>query len=278
MSHENPEREINSEAEEATASVFGSQRELLNKFILEPIKEHGRQVAAECCKNYLKALKIDPRFLHEADPAFHLDRQRLNSDPGLVIANHPGYFVDSFLIFSQIERSDFQIVVSKNGAPFFARILGDERVVVAESGFSGLRRQMRKIETHQAHGGITFLYPTGGEDAVFRNNPDAHFKDGFAFLLEHTLKETDMVYSFHINPEDVAHALSERLRNDLAAPNTGTLDRIIDTSSIHDNTLIRVKESVLSAEKWRGALQGVVSSERNKKLTEYFRAQFKDSI
>src|SRR5262249_39335639 len=68
------------------------------------------RMPSEVALEYLRKLNVEPQYLRQNIPEFATMRQRLNSEPGLVIANHPGV-VDTALILSMIHRNDLKVLI-----------------------------------------------------------------------------------------------------------------------------------------------------------------------
>jgi len=76
-------------------------------------------------------------------PEFQDNRHRLNTKPGLIIANHPGK-LDPFLLLSQIERTDLLVMVD---TPVYAALVRELGPDVAQKQFVSNESSMANLNS-----------------------------------------------------------------------------------------------------------------------------------
>lgn len=226
----------------------------------------GQRIMAEA--------KIEPVYkLAEKDPViFEQSRQRLNTEAGIIIANHPGYY-DTFPILNSLNRTDVKIVVSERNYKALAPV-GDEYIIKASSDPKEAVAFLRAIKDHIESGGVVLIYPTGGKDRVDKDSGSDGivFEDGLSVILRRCLKPTGMVYSFYVEPEDIKVLVDEsipRTAGVVSAVNYG----LPNVNKLKDVSEIRVNERYSKAEEWLGVMAGLDKEDRNKALEEHFKTE-----
>jgi len=155
----------------------------------------------------MEAMRVEPKFVREADPLLKEDRHRLNTEPGLIIANHPGSY-DAFTILSVLERNDVKIVVAKKVFEKMSPIIGQEPLIsVDDKGVASLRKLFHEVEAHIESGGVVILFPSGGND----HRDGFKFEQGFGRMMLPALRPTDMVYAFQFDALQMQMARQGRL-------------------------------------------------------------------
>lgn len=251
---------------------------LVENLVFAPVKEHGIAALGSGIKSYLDQVKIEPVYLQEQahNPDLTAMRERLNTMPGIAIANHPGHF-DIFLVFNLINRPDFKIMVTPHAYQFFCAMLGAERVLKITADGKDLRAWIRDIREHIDKGGLIFMHPTGGDDAIY--SPQVAkgivFRDGVRVIMERLLRPTDMVYEFWTNPDDIRRAATERFTPKTSGITVLERDRMISVAGIAQPTLIRVNEHFSTAESWQEIIRANPGKdEANQALAQHFSKQF----
>ena len=130
---------------------------------------------------------------------------------------------------------------------------------------------MKRLEDILTKGGLVFLFPTGGAD--FNGGPFV-FKSGFAHILK-LLKPEQMVYAFHVSPEDVKNAFS----GTPSGPRLGSA-MIVGKMGLRASQdkwpTIRVDECYTQAQVWQEFLQGIPGSgvTKNERLARQYEKLF----
>ncbi|HEY4526316.1 MAG TPA: 1-acyl-sn-glycerol-3-phosphate acyltransferase [Candidatus Paceibacterota bacterium] len=206
-------------------------------------------------------------------PEFQENRHRLNTKPGLIIANHPGK-LDPFLLLSQIERTDLLVMVDTPVYAALVRELGPDiaqkQFVSNKSSRANLKNVLHRVNEHIDQGGAFLVFPAGG---------GTEFQSTFGRILQNR-KADDMVYSFHLDPEDVGHG--ERNKATLLAsigfqvvmPQSVPSPREMTAPSV-----IKLDEHFSTVEEWQNVMKGASTEGKktdkiNASLTDHFAMQF----
>jgi hypothetical protein len=222
----------------------------------------------------LEAANIHPEYEAEKNPErFQEMRQKLNTEPGLAIANHPGYY-DSAVILNTLERSDVKVVVSKEAYEKFTRILGPERLLRVGEGPREIVTLLESIKDHIHAGGLVVMYPTAGSDRADLIDPKFEFRKGLAVLIEKHLRPSDMVYSFNINPDDIRSVVVEDKARYLGASVALATGSFIAPNKNKPPAQIRVDENYSQASEWLAALNEGGAADKNTILEDHFLEQF----
>jgi hypothetical protein len=207
---------------------------------------------------------IEVDYVQKEHPDFHKNRERLNHEAGIAICNHPGT-VDSIAVLGALDRKDVKFVVANIDR--MRKILPDEALLEAPSNLGGLRQLMKSMEDHIKQGGLVFMYPEGEQS----HGEVKEFKSGFGALVKALPPET-MVYSFHIDPEEV-----EVMRGGKSATNE-MIKKIVKNKlmSGSDKDVVHVDEAYTKAGDLVDAFKasGQSKSEYNRFLTEKYLEQF----
>ncbi|MEK7579003.1 MAG: 1-acyl-sn-glycerol-3-phosphate acyltransferase [Patescibacteria group bacterium] len=225
-------------------------------------------------KRVLEESKIKPVYTLEKEDPLLCDenRQKLNTEAGVVIANHPGYF-DTFFILNTLKRKDVKIVVSGSNYETFGRAIGEEFLIKATRDPSEVVSFLRSIKDHIESGGLVLIYPTGGGHDNDKNPP---FENGFSVILKRCLKPTDMVYSFYIDPEDFGPLVDEKISRLSGIVSAVTVHPSFNVNRLKEEAEVRVHERYSTAEEWQEVLDSSNKKEKNQKLTEHFLGSFQD--
>jgi|GEM_PF-938746 hypothetical protein len=213
----------------------------------------------------LAAMNLRPEYSSYQPEA----RQKLQTEPGIVIANHPPGFFDIPAVLQTIDRTDLKVMVNEKIYPEFVEQLGEQYFVPASHGAGGLREVLKNIRTHIEQGGVLMFFPTGAQSSV----KDRIFKSGFRSILGQ-LRPQDMVYSFCLDPHDVASVLEQRpyLRLNLASEVFFT--EALNMNRQQEPVPFRVYEKYSQAEEWQALTKQRANGEINNRLTEYYEGQF----
>lgn len=215
-----------------------------------------------------EALHVEPIYLAEQRPGFQRMREALRTESGLVIANHPGV-VDIPAVFLGLDRQDVRILASEENAYQARRMLGSEAFLPVSRDISKLRPVMEEAQSLMRSGGAVFLFPSGGHDEQGHELP---FQSGFRYLLR-GLQPEQMVYSFHIYPEDVRQMIPRISRAKLEAE---MIARRVGMSPprLSEQHVIRIDEEYTQAGWWQAQLRGVEPQQANQVATEVYRRLF----
>lgn len=234
----------------------------------EDVDVNGLQSAAQI---FLEHAGIKPVYIKESEgEAFAAMRKRLNSEPGVIIANHPGYY-DVFSILQALNRKDVKIVVSESNYKVLEPIIGPDFLIKSISKSDEAFAFLGSIREHVEKGGVVVLFPTGGADRVDSENPKGDFEAGFSVILRRCLRSTDMVYSFHINPDDIDNAVDESVPRVAGVVSALVLNPGLNINKLKEERIIRVNEDYSQAGIW----QTIAKEGGSEGLAENFLKSFK---
>lgn len=199
-----------------------------------------------------------PSYSREGTATFEEERTRLNTEPGFLIANHPGS-LDGALLMNTLDRSDVKILVAEAFVDSYRRILGDQFVLPATRNPDDLIPLVRKILNHIEAGGLFVLFPTGGDRA---SKPFA-FGGLFGFLLRRLPPEL-MVYAMAIDPRYPTYL---NLRS--VPGQASVVSRLFVPSALQGTPApIAVDERYTQIQDWPA--QETALARRNQHLTEHY--------
>ncbi len=226
-------------------------------------------------KKVLDAAKITPVYTNEGNSeTFEEDRKRLNTEAGIVVANHPGYY-DTFLILNALKRKDVKIIASESNFKYFAPSIGEEYLIKATNDPTQALAFLRSIKDHIDNGGLVVIFPTGGVDRVDNDPTDFMFENGFSVIIKRCLKPGDMVYSFYINPEDIAALVDETIPRTPGTISAVALHPSININKFKDDAEVRVDERYSTADEWQQIVDDSEKEEKNAALSKHFTDSFK---
>jgi len=236
------------------------------------IEEGGLEAAAH---RILEEAKITPAYTleQESQPDFEESRNKLNTEAGLIIANHPGYY-DTFLILNALKRKDVKIVVSAENYESFAPSIGEDLLIKATNEPSEAFAFIRSIKSHIESGGVVLIYPTGGVDRVNKENKDFTFENGFSVILKRCLKPNDMVYSFHIDENDIKPLVDEKISRMPGVISAISLHPSLNVNKLKDEAVVKVDERYSTAEEWQKVLEDADKETKNEMLSKHFTESF----
>lgn len=143
-------------------------------------------------KKFLAVVNVTLRNVQEGTENFETNRNRLNREAGVVIANHPSVF-DTSAIFSLLSRND--VLVMANEADFWKGTVVEENFVRTPKPFE-VMKVFERIKEHIKKGGVFLIFPTGGRE---NKGDEFKFKRGFRYMLQNgILTPETMIYAFNI--------------------------------------------------------------------------------
>jgi len=227
---------------------------------------------------FLELLKAQVDYIHESAASFWSDRAKLQTKPGLIISNHPGY-VEIPAILQTIERRDLKIMVNQVLYEEFSREFGRQYFIPNVKTRPELIKNIKTIIEHIQQGGAFMIFPDGGHKSIRPGQPP-QFMGGFRALLNR-LRPDDMIYSFFINPEQ-----SEGFRRSLSQDFSGLVLAKIsqDKFDINDHKEVRrfaVDENYSEASEWQSLLKSKNSNNSqgdNALLTENYYRKFRSGF
>ena len=232
------------------------------------VEEGGLQFIGQ---KVMEEARIKPVYkLEEAEPTiFEQSRQKLNTEAGIIIANHPGYY-DTFPILNALERKDVKIVVSEANYKSFASV-GDEYIIKASNDPKEAVSFLKAIKDHIENGGVVLIYPTGGRDRVDKNSEDEQFvfEDGLSVILRKCLRPNDMVYSFYVEPEDIKPLVNESIPRTAGVVSAVNYN-LPNINKLKETSEIRVNERYSKALEWQETIAGLEREDKNRALERHF--------
>ncbi len=220
--------------------------------------------------NYmLEAVNVRIDYISEQEPTFAANRQKLQTEPGLIIGNHPGY-IEIPAILNTLDRPDVKFMVTHHLYEHFAKQFGEKYFVPNARNLKDLKPVLRDVNNYVKDGGAVMIFPSGGGET---NIQQPEFKSGFRFFVQQ-LPEEAMVYSFYTNPEKSRQLVKECLP-DFAGLSSDVLTKgIFNINRLSEEQTIDVSESYKTAGDWQAVLNNARKDERNNVLGEYFLHQF----
>lgn len=254
---------------------YGQQ--LLGKAIVETMMPTMRKAYAErgcvgMAERAFDILHARPEYLHESDPDFELDRKKLNSEPGLIISNHPGPG-DCPVVLQTLTRRDLKFLVAEEAikGEKLDTVVPKEMLLGAAKDVGKLRPIFKTIISHIQSGGALFYFPTG----LAKDQSKAIFASLFRALIQNIPAES-MVYAFNIDAADVKKVASKgafaaRSSADFILPNL-----VKPITKIGEPSVIHVDERYTQASQWLENVKrsGRPKAEFNHVMTEYYENLF----
>lgn len=144
-------------------------------------------------REFLFKINISLKSLQEGKANFKENREKLNSEAGVIIANHPGVF-DTVAILSLLSRDDILFMADEVNHVKGTKI--ENNFIKTPHGLSTIKEAFDRVRKHIEQGGIFLIFPTAGSESY---GGDFKFKSGFRNMLtDGTLKKDTMIYSFNI--------------------------------------------------------------------------------
>lgn len=254
---------------------------LLGKVITETITPAMRRAYEErgcmgIAQKTFDILHARPEYLRESDPDFDRNRKRLNSEPGLIISNHPGPG-DCPSVLNTLDRRDLKFLVAEEAIEQekLSSIIPKDMILGATKDPGKLRPVKRAIVEHIRSGGAVFYFPTGMEKAQGKTS----FASLFGALLREVPVES-MVYAFKINAGDLRKVVSKgtfvaRTSADFILP-----DFVKPITKLGEPSVIHIDEKYTQGRDWLESFKqsGRPRSELNNVMTEYYEALFEETV
>ncbi|MFZ5390718.1 MAG: 1-acyl-sn-glycerol-3-phosphate acyltransferase [Patescibacteria group bacterium] len=220
--------------------------------------------------NYmLEAVNVRIDYTKEHDSAFAVMRQKLQTEPGLIIGNHPGY-IEIPAILNVLDRSDVKFMVTHHLYEHFTKQFGEKYFVPNSRNLADLKPVLRDVNDYVKDGGAVMIFPSGGGET---NIQHPEFKSGFRFFLQQLPKEA-MVYSFYTDPDQSRQLVKECLP-DFAGLSSDVLTKgALNINRLSQEQVIEVAENYKTAGDWQAVLNNNNGRDKNKVLSEYFLNQF----
>lgn len=227
------------------------------RFFRETLPIYRREGLSGVMDELLKRAGVYVKCIQEQNPAFLLMRNRLNTQGGLIISNHPGYF-DIPVVLQAIKRKDIKAMVTEKRFEQLAALYGDHFIPARHDARSA-KKAIDEICGHIGNGGAFLLFPSGRDEVKYH---DRGFQSGFRALIER-LNPDAMVYAFHVSPDDIRDMIQRESANPLAR-----LARLqLGTHPIPRFT-IRLNEAYTTCGDWQENIEGVIGSRaKNQRLT-----------
>ncbi len=217
-----------------------------------------------------ETLGVRPVYVAENRPEFAEWRERLKTESGLVIANHPGG-IDVPAILKTLERKDVYFLAAGKNVQRLADVVGEEHLLETSADPGKVRALFRRIEDILQRGGLVFLFPTGGTD--FNGKPIA-FKSGFRALIR-SLRPEQMVYAFQINTEDF-HAAFPIAPSGFVLGSSALVKRAGLVRQHEPFPTVRINERYTTAQEWKDVLKESSPLEANERLAKRYLELFKE--
>lgn len=237
--------------------------------ISEDLQKRGIQALHERVDDYFDIMNIHPVFVQEDEDkeGFERIREKLNTEPGFVIANHPGY-IDVAAILRSLSRDDVKVMVSNKMADDYKKMLGDDYIIPASRDGMELVSIVREIRTHIENGGLFVMFPSGKLDL-----DKIEFRNGFPLLVNQVDPET-MVYNFYFNEDD-----ARKIEEELPVRNVGMASELFSLSNLNINGLentmsFKIREAYTKASEWQDELSKSDKSQRGEIATKHYKDIF----
>jgi hypothetical protein len=252
-------------------------REATTRSLEEVIRTGDMRMVA---KEYVKMIGVELSYENSEDKDFNVSREKLNSEPGLIIANHPGY-VDFPMILDTLARDDVKFVAAGGTAEYVKKVFGpsvEKHVLSTRStkntNFQSYRSFIPDIAQYiNEERGVVVLFPTGGDD---QNGEKIVFQSAFRRVLEQ-MKSQDMVYEFFISPSDVEGVSASKGKLIAGILSQAYISPAANINKLQKNT-VRVYEKYTTAEEWQDILQqdseNTSVKEQNAMLADHYVESF----
>lgn len=239
---------------------------------VQGIRDKNISSGHEFATAYFNEINIEPVYEQERvrNPELSAMREKLNTNPGLLIANHPGSF-DVPAVLNLLDRKDFKFLASRGGTEILTAALGNaDYFLAATHDPSELRVQLREIETFISNGGLFLLFPTAGGEGA-NSDGEFEFRSLFRVILEKILKPQDMVYNCWINPDDANPSVSFSRHAGIISKHVAH----VPTNPLLPKRQVHLDERYTVASEWQAQLSGVRGSARkNHILATHFLSLF----
>ncbi len=235
------------------------------RFLKETLPIYRREGLSGVSQELLKRIGIEVENVQQENPEFLLMRNRLNTQGGLIISNHPGY-IDVPVVLQAIRRTDLKIMVTEKRYAQFTELYGDHFMPAAKD-VAQLKKILNEASEYIRQGGAFLLFPSGEVEA---RGGSTDFKGGIRALIEKLSPET-MLYAFHVFPNDIRTMIKQEKGHSMA--------RIVRVrSGVHPAPRfhIRLDEAYTTCGEWQRASEPARGSmAKNQALTEHYYQLFR---
>ncbi|MDP1845146.1 MAG: 1-acyl-sn-glycerol-3-phosphate acyltransferase [Candidatus Moranbacteria bacterium] len=238
----------------------GAMRQNMEKKMAEKFREGGLKGVSGYL---LEVFNVDVRYEKDAEDE---ERQKLNKEAGLIIANHPGG-IDTPAIIGALTRdpADLKMVTTPRGYEEYGRALGRNYFIPIPSGnnLSEGRKMVQSVVEHiQDHNGIVLIYPSGrlGKSA------NVEFQSGFRSILAN-MPDNVMIYCFNFKNEE-----TEKITRGLgkAGLYSDGLSLPLNINKLRDPIALNVAERYTQAGEWKSLINNLNMPQANKTLKEHY--------
>ncbi len=248
-----------------------------NEDLKNKLKERllGREVRSmkDLCdlqKKLFQEVNISVKELQRNSPDFAENRAKLNSEPGVIIANHPGGF-DGSTILSLLSRDDILMMV--NEAEVYKGTNVENNFILAPHRTKEIAETFTHIKKHIQGGGIFIIFPTAGSENY---DGDFKFKSGFYNMLtDGTLKKDTMIYCFNIQGEGVTIPDEEKTKRFAYFAQHTTNENDEGNKIPFSSIEISIDEQLTRGEEWLATLEK--NQDKNVALGEHYLEIFQNA-
>lgn len=214
-------------------------------------------------------LLVTPHYTQNESVGFAEMRNKLNSEAGILIANHPSA-LDPCFMFPAIKRNDILMMTQRKRFKFFEKTLGAPYVVPAPENREDMLRIIQHAKEHVLSGGLFIIFPTGGEEMVTR---EVRFKKGVSAIIRE-IPDDAMVYGFLIDP-----MTGYSITDTLVGPPKEDESVIELAPQLHirkpaNNIVVPVNEFYSQAAEWKNLIETKSPTESTQLLTQHFLDKF----
>ncbi len=241
---------------------------VISKLLASMVPEfraHGwKGVRENLVPRFLESTGVKPEFLQENDPGFAESRHRLNTEPGVIICNHPGTG-EIPIILSALRREDLKIIVSDEQVyRHLPPDIAEKYFLSAKKDYKTMRAFLKGAEEHIRNGGIFLIFP--------KLSRSVHFEKGFRSLLQ-KLRPDDMIYCFNVNSSDAANF--PKTLTDVGLSSELYLHPATSVNELRQPITMRTAEEYTKATDWQSAIADLPDSEEaDIALTEKYEGMF----
>ena len=232
--------------------------------IREDVASRGMNAVHDHIQKQFQLWNIAPEYAQErAGNALQM-RQKLNTEAGIIISNHPGY-MDVPAILNCITRDDIKIIVDEKGYVELRNIIGEKYLLPAVHG-PELRAVLNAVESHINSGGLFLIFPTGGGSDEFQS--------GFVSILSR-MSPDKMVYAFHVDPKAISEIESLSHGRQIGIASATFVHPSTNINKLRRTKLFQVNECYTQAKEWQNlSASGVKRRDKSALLTKHYRELF----
>lgn len=239
----------------------------VSRIIRKRMRVGSGATPADVSEHLLRSLNVRTLYLQEKNPSFEDMRHKLNTEPGVIICNHPSHF-EALAVLEMIKRKDVKGIVARNSVA--ASVFGEGNFITVDptASRSEFERQIEEMRSYVRAGGLLVFFPSGGKE---RTKGEFVFKGGFGMFLKKVLEPTDMVYTCNVNVSDANALKKETLARTIGVVLGFSTER---KPAFRQRTL-RMDERYTTAAEWQSVLQSADSrKDENRALTEHYLSKF----